>query len=295
MRSDGQSIRCSPSENAAQFAATVGGLGLTGLIVSAEIALRRIESAAIVAEQIPFRGLREFDSLSRESDSSHEYTVAWFDAFGGREPRGIFFRGNHSNANQRLAAGRRAPRRLPVRLFSPFLTPLTLRLFNEAYFQFNVRPRARVIDYDPFFYPLDTVANWNRIYGPKGFLQYQFVIPEEAGLGPVGDVLDRVSRSRIPSFLTVIKRFGGLRSPGMLSFPRAGITVCFDFAAGSHEVKPLLDELDGIVLGAGGAIYPAKDARMTAATFRRSFAQCEEFARHIDPRFSSSFWRRVTS
>src|SRR4029077_21027759 len=111
------------------------------------------------------------------SDSTHEYSVAWFDSFGGREPRGIFFRGNHSGTGQ-LRVVRGNTLLLPVMLFSPILTPFAVKLFNEAYFRYNARPRPRVIDYDMFLYPLDAIANWNRVYGPKGFVQYQFVIPE---------------------------------------------------------------------------------------------------------------------
>lgn len=168
--------------------------------------------------------------------------------------------------------------------------PFTIRLFNEAYFRANAHPHPQTIGFDPFFYPLDAVANWNAIYGPKGFLQYQFVAPDAA----VPDVLERVATSRLASFLTVIKRFGALPSPGMMSFPREGTTVCFDFAASAQGLPQLLDDLDRLVLDSGGAVYPAKDSRMSAETFRRSFPQWEAFAKFVDPRFSSSFWRRVT-
>jgi len=288
LRSDGALLRCSPTENSELFSATIGGLGLTGLIVSAEIALRKIESPMIVAERIPFRTLAEFDELSRASDATHDYSVAWFDSTSGREPRGIFFRGNHA-AHPAGNARIREPHRLPVRLFSPFLMPLTVRLFNEGYFRANAHPQPQTLAYDPFFYPLDAVSNWNAIYGSKGFLQYQFVMP-----GSVAEVLDRVAKSQLASFLTVIKRFGSLPSPGMMSFPREGTTVCFDFAEGSARLRPLLEELDRIVLDGGGAVYPAKDSRMSPETFRRSFPQFESFARFVDPRFSSTFWRRVT-
>jgi len=299
LRSDGSLLRCAPDDDL--FRATIGGLGLTGLIVSAEIALRKIESPMIVTEKIPFRTLPEFDDLSRASDATHDYSVAWFDSFGGREPRGIFFRGNHASSSSSCSAGfqpapppaRGAGWKPALHVLSPLLRPITVRLFNEAYFRANAHPKPSQTPFDPFFYPLDAVANWNAIYGSKGFLQYQFVTPDAAGLAPVAEVLERVAQSRMASFLTVIKRFGDLPSPGMLSFPRAGITVCFDFAASSPGLYPLLDELDRIVLGAGGATYPAKDSRMSAETFRRSFPRWEEFTQFIDPRFSSSFRRRV--
>jgi hypothetical protein len=176
------------------------------------------------------------------------------------------------------------------------LNPLTVRLFNAAYFRANAQPRPQRVDYDPFFYPLDAVANWNAIYGARGFLQYQCVIPESAGLEPVGEILDRVARTRLASFLTVIKKFGALPSPGLLSFPRAGTTICFDFAARRTDVLlPMLEQCDDVVEAAGGSVYPAKDARMSGVRFRRFFPQWEELRALADPRFSSSFWRRVTA
>ena len=289
LRSDGATIRCVAGD--ALFRATIGGLGLTGLITSAVVQLRRIESSGMIVERVPFRSLDEFDAISRACDATHEYTVAWFDSFAGRHSRGIFFKGNHADDGERAAAPR-TPRRLPM--FSPALNPLTVRAFNTAYFRANARPRPQRLDYDPFFYPLDAVANWNSIYGRKGFLQYQCVIPESAGLEPVAEILDRAARSRLASSLTVIKKFGALPSPGLLSFPRAGTTVCLDFAARKTDVLlPMLEQCDDIVEAAGGSVYPAKDARMSGARFRRFFPQWEELHAAADPKFSSSFWRRV--
>ena len=289
LRSDGATIRCVAGD--ALFRATIGGLGLTGLITSAVVQLRRIDSSGMIVERVPFRSLDEFDAISRACDATHEYTVAWFDSFAGRHSRGIFFKGNHAHDGARAAAPR-TPRRLPM--FSPALNPLTVRAFNTAYFRANARPRPQRLDYDPFFYPLDAVANWNSIYGRKGFLQYQCVIPESAGLEPVAEILDRAARSRLASSLTVIKKFGALPSPGLLSFPRAGTTVCLDFAARKTDVLlPMLEQCDDIVEAAGGSVYPAKDARMSGARFRRFFPQWEELHAAADPKFSSSFWRRV--
>jgi FAD/FMN-containing dehydrogenase len=173
---------------------------------------------------------------------------------------------------------------------APFLTRTTLKAFNTAYFHGTRRPAAKPVHYDPFFYPLDAIANWNTVYGRRGFLQYQFVIPEEQGMEPVSKILALLKR--IGSGLTVIKKFGALPSPGMLSFPRHGTTVSMDFAA-TDELLPLLDQCDALVDAAGGSVYPAKDARMAPERFRRFFPQWEDFRRYVDPGFSSSFWRRV--
>ncbi|HYC58406.1 MAG TPA: FAD-binding oxidoreductase [Thermoanaerobaculia bacterium] len=298
LRSDGSRTRCTPGDPL--FAATIGGLGLTGLIVSAEIQLRRIESVEMIVERVPFRSLTEFDELSRDCDATHEYTVAWFDSFAGRNSRGIFFKGNHSGATGSQPVGPvdglRARRSRWVPVVPAALNSVTVRAFNTTYFHANAKPHPQREHYDPFFYPLDAVANWNRIYGRHGFLQYQCVIPENAGLEPVAEILDRAARSRLASFLTVIKKFGSLASPGLLSFPRAGTTVCLDFAARRTEVLlPMLEACDDVVEAAGGSVYPAKDARMSAARFRRFFPRWAELRALADPRFSSSFWRRVTA
>jgi FAD/FMN-containing dehydrogenase len=285
LRSDGTRLRCTPGDDL--FRATIGGLGLTGLILHAQVQLRRIDSPEIVVERIPFRSLAEFESLSAASDQTHEYTVAWLDTF--RE-RGLFIRGNHASRPRQMRRPSPRSRNLPMAAFSPFLTSQTLRAFNTAYFHGTSHPRPKPVHYDPFFYPLDAIANWNSVYGRRGFLQYQFVIPEEQGMQPVAEILER-SR-RIGSSLTVIKKFGALQSPGILSFPRLGTTVSMDFAAGD-ELLPLLESCDELVEAAGGSVYPAKDARMTPERFRRFFPQWEEIRRHVDPQFSSSFWRRV--
>ena len=297
VRSDSARLRCTPEENAELYAATIGGMGLTGLIVSAEVALKRIASPRILAENIPFHSLDEFVRLSTDSDATHEYTVAWFDSMSAKEARGIFFRGNHAQSDghsPRPAA--RDPRPLPLSPLSFALQPLTMRAFNATYFRLAQRNQhPHIIGSDPFFYPLDAIANWNTMYGRSGFLQYQCVIPRAAGVEPVRAIIDRITCSQLGSFLTVLKTFGAVRSPGMMSFPQEGITLTFDFPAKQRRVFAMLDDLDAVVAESGGSVYPAKDARMSAASFDRFFPQWLEFAKHVDPRFSSSFWRRVTT
>ena len=296
VRSDGARLRCAASENGELYAATIGGMGLTGLIVSAEIALKRITSPRIIAENIAFRSIDAFVRLSAESDATHEYTVAWFDSMSAKEARGIFFRGNHAQADTTPPRPTtHNPQPLPLSPLSAFLQPLTMRAFNTTYFHLAQRKqKPHVVDYDPFFYPLDAIANWNTMYGRSGFLQYQCVVPRAAGVAPVEEIVGRITRSQLGSFLTVIKTFGALPSPGMMSFPREGITLTFDFPAKHRRVFPLLDDLDALVAESGGSVYPAKDARMSAASFERFFPRWRDFAKHVDPRFSSSFWRRVT-
>ena len=181
----------------------------------------------------------------------------------------------------------------------PFTPPfslvngLSLRAFNALWYARQRERRVqREAHFAGFFYPLDAIGNWNRMYGPRGMLQYQCVLPGEDGRDAIREMLERIARSGQGSFLAVLKMFGDKPSPGMLSFPRPGVTLALDFA-NSPAVFRLLDQLDSVTLEAGGAVYPAKDARMSAEVFRAGFPRWEEFATYIDPLFSSSFWRRV--
>lgn len=295
LRTDGSRIVCGPEENIEFFAATVGGLGLTGVITRATIQLRRIASSFVALETIKFESLAEFAELSGGSEENYEYTVAWVDCTG-RAPRlgrGIFSRANHAPA---LAEGRaKRQHSLPVPFSPPvsLVNAVSLRAFNTLYYH---RQRSRVArsiqHYEPFFYPLDGLLDWNRMYGPRGFLQYQCVVPDLSGR-TVESLLDKISRAGEGSFLAVLKQFGRVPPRGMLSFPRPGTTLALDFPNRGEKTLRLLDHLDDIVEAAGGAVYPAKDARMSASRFRRYFPNCEAFEAFRDPGLSSSFWRRV--
>jgi FAD/FMN-containing dehydrogenase len=280
IRSDGKVAELDAED--ALFRATVGGLGLTGLITWAEIALRPIPVAAVRMEAIPFAGLDEFLSLSDQSDAECEYTVAWLDVYS-RAHRGIFFRGNHADG------AIHAPRlRAAVPLDVPLVNGFTVRAFNAAYYAAQkLGGRSRLQHWDPFFFPLDGVGRWNRLYGRRGFLQFQCVVPTP-------EALRELLRDAPASPLTVLKRFGAVPSPGLLSFPRPGFTLALDLPNQGEETFAQFARLEAIAMEAGGALYPAKDARMSPATFARSYPRLEEFRRSVDPAFSSSFWRRVT-
>lgn len=298
VRSTGERVVCTEQENAELFRATIGGLGLTGLITWAEIALRPIETPWMEVEVIPFGHVREFFAVSRESDALYEYTVAWVDvtARGRRLGRGIFWRGNHARAEQAPAVWRRRREwRVPVDAPQWLLNPWSARLLNAGYYLLQRwRRRRAIVPYEPFFYPLDAVGEWNRLYGRRGFVQYQCVVPPAEAEGAVEELLGRVAAARVTALLGVLKVFGERRSPGMLSFPRPGVTLTVDLAVEGRRTWQLLAELDAVVQAAGGALYPAKDARMSAEMFQASFPQWREFRAYCDPACSSSFWRRVT-
>ncbi len=296
LRSDGERLLCSPTENAEMFRATIGGLGLTGLILWVEFRLIPIETSQIDMERIRFRNLSEFFELSARSDQTWAYSVAWLDmqAQGQQLGRGIFMRGNHATGARDLRVSGAPLLNVPFDLPSFLLNPLTVKLFNTGYYYAQLRPRVRKsVHYEPFFYPLDAIRNWNRAYGAPGFMQYQFVLPDDPNHRVIRKLITHIVDSG-QGFLNVFKEFGAIASPGMLSFPRAGVTLAMDFPNQGVRTLQLFNELDEMVREGGGILYPAKDARMSAADFQRFYPQWTEFARFIDPHFSSSFWRRVT-
>jgi len=298
MRSNGERFVCSPQKNSGYYRATIGGLGLTGLITWADIQLKKISSPWIEMESIPFANLDEFLQLSHGSEREYEYTVSWIDttSVGSNGPRGIFIRGNHA-AEEKSDGPVPAERSLSVPFDMPFslFNPLTIRLFNEFYYHMQRKSAGkRRAYYRPFFYPLDAFLHWNRLYGRRGFFQYQCVVPFEHARATINELLRRSRDSRAVSGLSVVKTFGAVPSPGMLSFPMPGVTLALDFYYRNDALLTLFDTFDRLVLEAGGRVYPAKDARMGAGTFQRQFPEFERFKEFVDPNFSSDFWRRVS-
>ena len=293
LRSDGTRRWCAPAENAEWFRATVGGLGLTGLVTWAELRLMRVAGPAMAGETLRFADLRGFFTLSAESDQAHEYTVAWIDclARGDKLGRGLFMRGGHAPGAIAVPPAQ-SLLRMPFTPPLPLVNGLSLRAFNTLYYAVPRRSPWRA-HYRPFLYPLDGIRDWNRMYGPAGFLQYQCVVPPAVAEDAVRELLERIARSGQGSFLSVLKRFGDRAAPGLLSFARPGATLALDFPNRGESTFALLEQLDQVVVQAGGAVYPAKDARMSGASFRSYFPAWKEFQAWVDPRFSSGFWRRV--
>ena len=295
LRSTGERLVCSSETNPDLFAATIGGLGLTGVILWAEIRLRRIAGAAIEVDRVRFADLDEFLSIAAE-DAAYDYTVAWVDclARGRRLGRGIYLRGSHTGGGTPRPAANGPRIRIPCDAPNALLNRTTLGMFNAVQYRWGVRRQTRrTVAHEPFFFPLDGIGDWNRLYGPRGFLQYQCVVPETADGSAIRNILSRVAGSSETAGLGVLKRFGSLRSPGLLSFPRPGLTLAVDLAFRGPSTLDLLESLDAEVREAGGAVYPAKDARMSGESFRHFFPEWERFAVQVDPKFSSSFWRRV--
>jgi FAD/FMN-containing dehydrogenase len=302
LRSDGETLTCTPEQNADWFRATIGGLGLTGLIRTARLRLRPVTSPWIKGDSQRFSNLAEFFQLSTTSESQYEYSVAWLDcaASGRKLGRGVFIRGDHAPGSELIGQANIADK--PATMLRVPLTPpispvfgVSVRIFNTLYFHRPAAQRAGMRwKIQQFNFPLDSVSNWNRLYGPRGFFQYQCVLPEQDSHGALTEMLQRIARARQGSFLSVLKKFGTMPSLGMMSFPRPGVTLALDFPNRGASTLQLLDSLDEITRQAKGAVYPAKDARMSASSFQQYYPAWNEFRRYIDPHFSSSFWRRVT-
>lgn len=293
VRTDGTEIECGPNLHPDWFAATVGGIGLTGLITHAEIQLRPISGPWLETETVSFPNLDEFFALSTESDAEWENSVSWIDCVASGGGRGLLMRGNPVTVDAKKEPDRRA-------ISMPFVPPislvnqLSLRAFNAAYFQINKHHSGKQLThYEPFLYPLDNILDWNRMYGPRGFFQYQSVVPRENGRDVTAAMMREIAASGQGSFLAVLKTFGERSPIGMLSFPRPGVTLALDFPNRGKETLKILDRLDAIVREAGGRIYLAKDARMSREMFEFGYPRIAEFLEYRDPGMSSAMSRRL--
>lgn len=293
VRTDGTVISCSPTDRADWFAATVGGLGLTGLVTRATIRLKPVTGPWLDTQTIPYQSLDEFFQLADDSEADWEHTVSWVDCLAGSGGRGIFMRANPSEQSAKLPARKRAmtmPLVPPVSL----VNKLTLKPFNTLYFELN-RKRAgkRLAHYESFFYPLDNILEWNRMYGPKGFYQYQSVVPRDVGQDATAEMLRVIKQSGTGSFLAVLKTFGERESIGMMSFPMPGVTLALDFPNQGAVSEGLFVRLDAIVREARGRIYLAKDARMPRDVFEAGYPLLDTFKAFRDPGISSQMSRRL--
>jgi decaprenylphospho-beta-D-ribofuranose 2-oxidase len=305
---DGSVRRLTPDGDGARLlAATIGGMGLTGVVTAACFGTIAAPTAAV---RVDTRRADDLDSLMRlmvEGDADHRYSVAWVDGMAGgrRLGRGVLTRGDHAEPSDVRAGGRGSA---PLTSAEPRLTvppvpvtPLnraTLAAFNEAYFRRAPRERTgEIMGLAPFFYPLDVVGRWNRLYGRRGFLQYQFAVPD-SGADVVRRTLERLAAIGAPSFLSVLKRFGPGRPDSPLSFPIEGWTLAIDVPARTADLARTLDELDELVLAAGGRLYLAKDSRAVPATIAAGYPDLPAFRSlklDVDPHgvFVSDLSRRL--
>lgn len=272
----------SPTHEAELFWATMGAMGLTGVVTSVTFQMMRIETDQVFVDTDRFGDLDAVMSEMVSGDDAYHYSVAWVDCMtrGRHMGRAILTRGEHAPASQIDEPHLRSPRpaRLKVPLDAPsgLLNPLSIKAFNELWFRSAPRQERREAQsLSTFFHPLDGVRDWNRLYGRRGFVQYQFCVPDDQS-ETIVEAIRRLSASRVPSFLAVLKRFGPA-TPAPLSFPQPGWTLALDLPVGPAALPGVLDELDELVLAAGGRVYLAKDARLAPATFAAMYPQLDDF------------------
>ncbi len=293
LRSDGSRTACTPGMPL--FNLTLGGLGLTGFVTRARLALAPLPSTRVDADTQAFHSVAEFVALSDTAHATHEFSVGWFDAYSWRNGRlrGVLQRANYASPGATPAAPRATARRLPLQLASPALTPWAIRRFNDVYHWSQTRPGRQRVDFRRYLFPLDALAGWNRLYGAQGFYQLQCALPMEA-LAGLDVLLARIAAAREGSFLAVLKRFGALRSPSPMSFPLPGVTLALDFRNRGASTARLLADAAAIVADHGGRIYAAKDATMPGTLFRAAYPAWTTLEAARDPRLQSRFWQRVT-
>ncbi|WP_275790894.1 FAD-binding oxidoreductase [Pararhizobium gei] len=297
LRSNGETFKCSATENAELFFATIGGMGLTGLILSVDLQLMKVPSAHIQQHTIRFDRLEDYFAMVAQVDGEHEYSVAWIDqlATGRNAGRGVLLAGDHADASCEFPDLPRGMK-LSIPVAPPFnlLNRLTLKMFNELYYRKEKRGEVvKTVKWPGYFHPLDAIGGWNRLYGPRGLYQHQSVYPARNALEVTARLMETARQAGHASFLTVLKQFGAQASPALFSFPREGFTLTLDFANQGERTLKLLDRLDAIVIEAGGAINPYKDARMSPQVFDSSYPQWRKLEALRDPAIVSNFWKRT--
>ena len=292
-RTDGSTTECGPFLNADWFAATIGGFGLTGVVTKATIQLKKTFGPWLDTDSLPYANLSEFFTLADGSEAGWEHTVSWIDCMSPKRVRGIFMRANPSQSISNVIPARRT-RTMPFVPPVSLVNKLTLRPFNVTYYHLQkARAGKSRVHYASFFYPLDNLLEWNRMYGPSGFFQYQSVVPRSVGHDATQAMLAEIARFGEGSFLAVLKTFGDRTAPGMMSFTRPGVTLAMDFPNHGKRTEKLFERLDAIVREAHGRIYLAKDARMPRELFEVGYPRLTEFLHYRDPGISSAMSRRL--
>lgn len=294
LRSTGELLELERDRAAEMFAVTVGGLGLTGLILWVELKLTPIRSAWFEIKTSRIRNLDDFfDQAS--PNRLWPYTAAWVDclARGSSLGRGFFTRGRHADEGDLSVHRERSLARIPIDPPGQMLSAPIVRALNLFYARAGVEGDRRV-HYDSFLYPLDAIKDWNRLYGRPGFFQHQSVVPLKSVHQALPKLLELTSAYRQGAFLVVLKMLGNRHSPGLMSFPMEGATFAIDLPNRGPTTRDLLARMAEVVMNAGGRLYPAKDATMSGEVFRAGFPNWRELEAHRDPALMSDFWRRVT-
>jgi decaprenylphospho-beta-D-ribofuranose 2-oxidase len=297
----GETVTCSANNHADLFEATCGGMGLTGIIVRAKFSLKKIETSYIRQKQVKAGNLVELIELF-DQYKDYTYSVAWIDCLkkGEHFGRSILMLGEHATLAELSDKQKGAPLELPknktlvfpINLPAWALNKLTIKAFNFLYYTKNLKKEINnIVSYQPFFYPLDAILHWNRMYGKPGFVQYQFVLPLDARVGLI-EILRRIGAEGLGSFLAVLKVFG--KQESIISFPKEGYTLALDFPV-RKGLFEFLDELDTLVLKYNGRLYMSKDARMKPEMLTGGYPELGEFKRIIKKYNPDSKFRSVQS
>ena len=291
LKSDGIYRVCSNDENDGLFKATVGGAGLTGFIVSAKIKLKAIKSNLLEINYRNFNSFEDFEELL-DKNSKSEYAVSWFNCREGKNFRGLMQIANHSQSNEIIPSKKLVSLPIPsIKL----INKTSKRIFSYLYYKKQSRLESLnyIDNYINFMHPLDRLHNWNKLYGNKGFYQFQCQLPPEISKEVFKVILAEINRSGEEPFLPVLKPLGEIQSLGILSFPKPGITMSVDFENKGFKTKKLFKKLTEITIDAGGRLYLAKDTLMDSKSFEKSYSNIEVFKTYRDPAISSSLSRRL--
>lgn len=292
LRSAGTRQICSPNENSQLFSATIGGMGLTGLITWIEISLMSVPSRDVDLTVTRFSSLNAYFDREENAQNTFTYSVAWLDglADGANFGRGLLLQGNHSIKSPAM---KRKKTRLTVPAALPFnfVRNPALRLMNNLYY--HQKQETRLVSCDKFFYPLDSINGWNRLYGRDGFRQFQCVVPEAMARDAIPALLKIALKQTGGSGLAVLKKFGRLPSPGILSFPMPGYTLTLDFPNRQHITASMLADLHAMTIDAGGRVNPYKDSTITHEVFTSSYPHWRKIIPYLDPLAESRFSRRI--
>jgi len=271
----GEVVTTSPFVLPDLFHATCGGMGLTGIILDATIKLIRISSSQISQKTIKSRSLeKSYEAFDENSEAT--YSVAWIDCLktGSSLGRSVLLLGEHSERGD-LALSFKKPITVPIHTPAFLLNKLSINTLNASYYAKAKNNRSKDVPLASFFYPLDAIGGWNKLYGKQGFIQYQFVLPNEGGLSNMREILKEITKSGSGSFLAVLKKFGPANK-NLLSFPIKGYTLALDFKATSSNVS-LVQRMDEIVKDSGGRVYLTKDAVTKESTFKATYTKWQEF------------------
>lgn len=302
----GDRVRCSPTVHEKLFWATIGGMGLTGIIGTVSLRLKRIETAYMSVQYKATQNLEQTFTVLTQNNAENEYSVAWLDGLNTPLGRGVIMKANHANLMQLSALQRKQPLmvttgksyKIPFYLPHTLLCPTLVKSFNKAYY-FYLRKKEQLFlsSFNDYFYPLDRIRNWPRLYGKQGFIQYQCALPTKFAYSVIERLLSTLANYKCPIYLAVLKRFGNANL-APLSFPLNGFTLAVDIPISNEKLFTCLNKLDEMVIDAGGRVYLAKDARLTPEAFRAMYPRFPEWLavkQQWDPqnRFSSNLARRL--